>query len=408
MTARPLIIVGFVPVLASAPDFEPDSVILIEDSDVIRERDVAAKLADSPMLRELVGCDYRSVGAADEFYNSRPDLDPILVAPLVEYTTPFAARLAERYGRPDKSALRRVSRAAGIRNPEFEAAISPDDVRAFMAAQPGPVVLKPADRQASLGTIVLHDPAEVEAAWRECTALDEGALARTGETPLRMLVERYVKGDEYSVEMLVRHGVPLFANVTEKMLYPGPRPIELGHVVPARISDELAERLRAGTEAVLRAVAFDSGVVHCEWIVSDGEPYLVECAGRFPGDGIVELIDRAYAFRLAEAYFTVMRGEAPVPPPQAAEFGAAVRFLQVDPGRITAVNGIEAAEAMAGVVHVSVDDPGTTVNSLRSSWDRPGSVLTYASTAGEAIDTAMKAVEQIQVQVTTVSESVSL
>ena len=34
-------------------------------------------------------------------------------------------------------------------------------------------------------------------------------------------------------EMIVRDGTPLFGNITAKALYPGPRPIELGHSVPA-------------------------------------------------------------------------------------------------------------------------------------------------------------------------------
>ena len=111
--------------------------------------------------------------------------------------------------------------------------------------------------------------------------------------PVRMLAERFVRGDEYSVEMLVSDGRPLFANVTGKLLFPGPRPIELGHVVPANIPDKLKALLHEQTERVLRAVGFGTGVVHCEWIVSGGTAYFVECAGRFPGDGIVELIDRA-------------------------------------------------------------------------------------------------------------------
>jgi biotin carboxylase len=297
----------------------------------------------------------------------------------------------------DKSLLRRVTAAAGVRNPESVTATGPADVRRFMAAYPGPVVLKPANRQASLGTIVLRETDDVDRAWHECVAMDEKVLVPDRAMPLHMLVERYVSGDEYSVEMLVHNGEPVFANVTEKTLYPGPRPIELGHVVPARVSDDVAATLRAGTVAVLRAVGFGTGVVHCEWILSDGTPYLVECAGRFPGDGIVELIDRAYSFHLAEGYFALMRGERPPPLPTTAEHGAAVRFLQIDPGEITSVDGLDAAAALPGVVHVSVSEPGARVDELRCSWDRPGSVMTCAATADDAMALAVKAIEQINV-----------
>ena len=411
MTERPIIIVGFVPVLPTLPDFDPGSVILVDEPDVIRKRRVTEAVEGAPMLRELVDWEYQLPGAADEFFNTYPDLDPLSVVPLVEYATPFAARLAERYGVPgatsgaaqvlrDKEQLRRVSRAAGVPNPLSQAVESPEDVLRFMAEHPGSVVLKPANRQASLGTKILHSPDEVEQAWGECVAQDEGILVPDREIALRMLVEQYVRGDEYSVEMLVREGVPLFTNITAKLLYPGPRPIELGHLVPAELPQPLDARLREQTAAVLRAVGFGSGIVHCEWIVSDGVPHLVECAGRFPGDGIPVLIEEAYPIRLARHFYTVMRGETPPPLPKLAEGGAAVRFLRTELGEVVSVGGIEDAEAVPGVLHASVLlHPGDTVGELRSSWDRAGSAMAVGSTAREAMKLAAEALAQLRIEI---------
>ncbi|WP_405010276.1 ATP-grasp domain-containing protein [Kitasatospora sp. NBC_01539] len=409
MTQRPLIIVGYVNVLRSVPHFEPGSVILVDEPDVIRKRHLADALEGAPLLRELIAWEYQLDGSADEFFNTHPDLDPLSVVPLLEYATPFAARLAERYGVPgagagaarilrDKALLRRVTAAAGVRNPESRAVDGPAEVRAFMAEHPGGVVLKPANRQASVGTKVLHDPAGTDLAWAECVAQDEGYLVPDRDIQLRMLVERYVRGDEYSVEMLVRDGVPLFTNITAKVLFPGPRPIELGHLVPAEVSEELGGLLTDGTAAVLRAVGFGSGIVHCEWIVSDGLPYLVECAGRFPGDGIPMLIEEAYPVDLATHYYTVMRGEQPPPLPQRAEGGAAVRFLRTDPGVVIRVEGVEDAEALPGVLHASVGyGPGDTVGEFRSSWDRVGSVTARGATSGAAMAVAEEALDAIKV-----------
>ncbi|MFE9747285.1 ATP-grasp domain-containing protein [Saccharothrix saharensis] len=412
MTARPVIIVGFLAPLPTRTEFEDGSMVLVDEPDVIRKRDVAAKMAGAASLRELVPWEYQLAGAADEFYNTHPDLDPAYVVPLVEYATPFAARLAERYGLPgatsgaaqllrDKELLRRVTRAAGIDNPVSTAVDTPDDVRAFMAAHPGPVVLKPANRQASLGTKVLHDPAEVDQAWQECLAgQDEGILVPDREIPLRMLVETFVRGEEYSVEMLVRDGVPLFTNITGKTLFPGPRPIELGHLVPADLPEDTAALLAERTAAVLRAVGFGTGVVHCEWILADGRPHLVECAGRFPGDGITWLIDEAYGFPLAERYYSIMRGEEHPPLPARAERAAAVRFLRAEPGEVVSVEGLEEVKAMPGVLAASVmAAPGEAVRELRSSWDRAGSVTVVADTPAEALALAEKAADAIRIEV---------
>ncbi|MGW1674016.1 ATP-grasp domain-containing protein [Streptomyces sp. NPDC002324] len=407
---QPWIIVGYVNILPYIKEFAPNSVIVIDEPDVIRKQDVKNALEGAEILRELIEWEYQLPAAADEFYNTYPDLAPAVVAPLVEYATPFAARLAERYGLPgagagaaalmrDKSLLRRVTRAAGVPNPASREVTSPDEVREFAAAHPGSLVLKPANRQASVGTKVLHSLDDLDAAWEECTSQDEGDRVPDRERELRMIIEQYVRGAEYSVELLVSEGETLFSNVTGKLLFPGPRPIELGHTVPAAgLPADLNDLMVSQTEAVLRAVGFGSGMVHCEWIVSDGRPYLVECAGRFPGDGIPMLIEEAYGIDLAGAFYTVMRGLRPEPLPRKAAGGAAVRFMEAAPGEVVSVDGAEEAGRRDDVLSLSLHlKPGDTVRELQSSWDRVGSVMTRGATSADALRTAEETADAIRI-----------
>lgn len=110
--------------------------------------------------------------------------------------------------------------------PDGARAAGPLDVAAFMAAHPGPVVLKPADRAASVGTrvIALADKTEIEGAWLRCLVQDEGILVPDRPMEVSMLVEQFVTGREFSVGILLQGGFRLFANVTGKELFPGPRP----------------------------------------------------------------------------------------------------------------------------------------------------------------------------------------
>ncbi|WP_306326499.1 ATP-grasp domain-containing protein [Streptomyces venezuelae] len=414
MSERPVIVIGFVPAaLESLAEFRPDgSVILIEEPDVIRKRDVRAATAAAPVVGELVEWEYQTAGAADEFFALHGDLEPAAVAAIQEYGTPFAARLAERYGLPgaglgavqlfrDKALLRKVTRAAGVANPASVEVEGPAEVHAFMAGHPGPVILKPANRQASVGTRVLHSAAEVDAAWEECVRQDEGVYVPDRPVPLRMLVEEYVSGSEYSVELLVDDGLPVFGNVTAKSLFPGPRPVEIGHVVPADVPDALAALLRERTERVLRAVGFGTGIVHCEWIVRDGTPYLVECAGRWAGDGIMDAIERAYRTAFVRGFWSLMLGESTVGPfPDRAEQTVAIRFLSVDAGVVESVHGAEEAAALPGVVLCRVTvAPGDETREVRSSWDRVGVAMAVAPTAAEAGRLAEEALGLVEVKV---------
>jgi biotin carboxylase len=409
---RPVILVGFVAAaLAAFADLLPaGSVVFVEEPDVVRKRQARAKAEGSPLVRELIEWEHFLPGKADEFYHVRRDLDPVAVVPMTEYATPFAARLAERFGLPgagygaalilrDKELLRKVSRAAGVANPDSAQAHEPGDVLAFMRAHPGRVVLKPANRQASVGTQVIGHPAEVAEAWRTCTVQDEGIFVPDRVMDVRMLVEQFVTGHEYSVEMLVGGGRRLFANVTGKKLFAGPRPIEAAHVVPADIGPELADLLARQTLQVLSAAGFQDGIVHCEWIVSDGVPHLVECAGRFAGDGIIDLIQRAYPVELNRAYFEVMSGEpVSVELPDRAAAAAAVRFLDIEPGVVTAVRGLEQAQQAEGVYAACVDyEVGAEFDGLHSSWDRAGEVMVTARTPAQALARAEAAAALIEI-----------
>ncbi|MEU4096159.1 ATP-grasp domain-containing protein [Streptomyces sp. NPDC026673] len=415
-TTPPVIMVGFAWVAVAAIGvFQPDaSVILIEEPETIHDRDLRSQLKDAAVIREVVGWEYQLDGTADEFFNAHPDLAPAAIAPAVEYATPFAARLAERYGLPgaglgaarllrDKSLLRRVTRAAGIPNPESRAVDSAEEVRAFMTAHPGPAILKPADRVGSLATYVLRSADEIDAAWaqcvEECRTLDVSVSGPDRSAAVRMLVERFVQGREFSVELLVSSGRTLFANVTETELYPGPRPVERGKLTPADIPEELETRLREQTEAVVRTVGFDTGLVCCEWIVEAGTPYLVECAGRLPGDRMVDLIEWAYDTELFRAYWNLHKGEIPTPPlPRRAGRFAAVRFLHAGPGVVDTVGGLEEAYAVPDVIHCGfLVEPGTRVYELRHSMDCAAFAISCAATPDEAVRRAEEAVNRLRI-----------
>ncbi|MEU6868966.1 ATP-grasp domain-containing protein [Streptomyces sp. NPDC046876] len=410
----PVLVVGFVGVtMGLIAAFQPDdSVIYVEEPDVIRKRRVHDQIDGVPFVRGLIAWEYHLEGKADEFHNAHPDLAPSAVIPAIEYATPFAARLAERYGLPgaglgaarilrDKALLRQVSAAAGIANPAVAAVSGPDGVLEFLRGRSGPVVLKPANRQASVGTRVIHGPAEVQQAWADCLVQDEGVFVPDRPMDLSMLVEQYVDGPEYSVELLVRDGRTLFANVTGKELFPGPHPVERAHTVPADIPAQRAELLVAQTERVVRAVDFRTGTIHCEWIVSDGVPHLVECAGRLAGGGILDTIQLAYPVELLRSYYALMKGEEPPAElPRHAKGGAAVRFLAAGTGRVTAVHGLGEARDVDGVFLAAVTvEPGDLLTGLRHSWDRTGIVMATADSPAEARRRAETAAELIRIDI---------
>jgi biotin carboxylase len=413
--AGTVLIVGYFPPIVAAADkfLPPRSVVVVEEPDLIEVRHATAQLADAVAVRELREWEFQRPGAADRFYQRHRDERVVAVVPATEYAVPFAARLAERCGVPgasygaaeilrDKFLLRAVTTEAGIANPPSVEVSGPDDVRLFAAGQNGgTVIIKPANRQGSIGTWIVEDITRIDDAWTAAMLQDEPANLPGRGMPLRMLAERHINGTEYSVEMLVQEGVNRFANVTGKLLFPGPRPIERGHVVPADIPPVLYDTLVTQTSLVVGAVGFATGVVHCEWIVTtDGTPYLVECAGRLPGDWIVNLIEHAWPIDLANRYFAVMRGEQPKPPPVEPASVSAVWFLEVEEGVVASIEGVAQARAVPDIVaaecFVAVGD---RTRALRSSADRVAMAMSWAGTHVEAWEAATTAISKIRLTV---------
>ncbi|ABD10874.1 biotin carboxylase [Frankia casuarinae] len=393
----------------------PGSVTLVEDPDLIDRRRVRPAVEKLPCVAALLPA----------AYHQSEDFLPVVLAaaatggpftavvPALEYSVPAAALAAAALGLPgagvgaarclsDKIELRRAATAAGIATPRWREVFGPDDLAAFGVESP--VVLKPANRHGSLGVQILDavedGPLDLAAIWSATVAaLDDGALPNR---PLhwRYLVESRMVGAEFSVEALVRDGVPSFVNVTAKRVLPGRHPVETGHVVPAPGPAARTAVLSRALTRLIAAIGFGDGILHAEWMLTarcPDDPVLIECAGRIPGDSLVELIDLAYGTSLAADYLEILSGGRPAPA-AVASAAAAIRFLSASPGRVDAVDGVEVARAVPGVRRVALAvTPGTSIPPLRSSGDRIGEVLAVGPTPMDAEATAARAAGLVRV-----------
>jgi len=387
----------------------PGSVILVEEPDVIRKRDVADAVRRFPVVGELAAVAYHDHGLADSFLNPARVSRVASVVPFLEYATPFAARLAERLGLPgatlkaslamrDKHQLRTVTRTHGVANPRSQLVENLADVRRFAEQAPDAVIIKPANRQASVGTVIVRDHRDLEAAFAASRRRDEGIMVPDRGLPERTLIEDFVTGDEHSVEALVVNGRIVFSNVTQKELFEGVNPVERAHIVPAPVPRDVVEQLVERTQTVLNATGFDTGIIHCEWILADQTAWLVECAGRFAGDGIIDLIRRAYDFDIVAAYHAILRGEAPGILPQHAGRTATVRFLGGRDGRIAAIDIDPQAISGQGVVdHHVMARVGDRAYAPTMSWHRLASVTAEAQDGMAATAVAARALAGITV-----------
>ncbi|MFI1002409.1 ATP-grasp domain-containing protein [Streptomyces galbus] len=363
------------------------SVVVIEEPDIIRKRELHDAAGRFDCLDRIVPASYQQSAEALDLAAELTATRPVAaVVPGLEYAVPATAALAEKLGLPgateaaaqalrDKVRLREVSGAGGVRNPRWREVHGPADILEFAGG--GPVVVKPANRQASVGVQLLDsvDEATAAEAWERTSSAAEYEQVPDRELAWRFLAEERLRGPEFSVEALVREGEVVFENVTAKTVVPGPYPVEQGHLLPAPLDPGTQEAFGTAIRRLVAATGFGTGILHAEWILTEDGPTLVECAGRCPGDYLVDLIDLAYGTRIRLTLIDLLAGR-PVTLPRSAERTSAIRFLAAEPGTVTAVTGLDEAQRLPGVQVAEVDvEAGQEVRAWASSWDRAGHVI---------------------------------
>jgi len=363
------------------------SVVVIEEPDIIRKRDLHDAAARFDCLDRIVPASYQQSAEALDLAAELTAVRPVAaVVPGLEYAVPATAALAEKLGLPgatetaaqalrDKVRLREVSGAGGVRNPRWREVHGPADIVEF--AGDGPVVVKPANRQASVGVQLLDsvDAATAAQAWERTSSAAEYEQVPDRQLAWRFLAEERLQGPEYSVEALVQRGDIIFQNITAKTVIPGPYPVELGHLLPAPLDQDTQTAFETAMRALVAATGFQTGILHAEWILTESGPTLVECAGRCPGDYLIDLVDLAYGTRIRLTLIDLLAGRT-VTLPRSARQTSAIRFLTAEPGTVTEVAGLDTAQKLPGVRVAEVDvEAGQEVRPWASSWDRAGHVI---------------------------------
>jgi biotin carboxylase len=411
MTMAPdYVMVSYSEATAGALDrlLAPGAVLVVEEPDVSARRRVPQQVAAHPALAGVVEAPIQS--AVDGPWPARlrlPD-PPVAVFPGTEYGVRGAAHLAAHLGLPgvgpaparlftDKVALRRRLAGTAVRQPRWQEVGSVAALAAFAAGTPGGFVVKPATRQANLGVLLADGGTDPEVAWRTATRLEE-PLRSAHAPPDRVLVEERLRGREVSVEVLVAAGQIAFANVTDKLQYPGAFPVEAGHTMPSDLPPPVRERLLAGMQEMIGATGVATAILHAEWMVADdGEPSLIECAARMPGDDIWSLAGAIRGVNLLRSYLDLMAGGRPeIGPPSGA---AAVRFLHATPGTVVDVTGVDEAAELDGIVAVSVSvAQGDVVPPLLNCYQRIGHVTALGTDRSLVVAAVEEAASAISVR----------
>jgi biotin carboxylase len=208
----------------------------------------------------------------------------------------------------DKTLQRALFERHGIAQPRWHHVHNLDEGARWLSTL-GRAVAKPTDRGGSEGVQLVASLAELQ-------------MWHSAEQPTTFLLEEFVEGPEYSVELLLQVGAPAFVNVTAKRTTGPPHFVEVGHVAPAQLAEGDYAQMQSSAVAVVDALGMDTGIAHLELRQTDAGPVVMEVAVRTPGDYIMEMVGAAWGIDLFEQVIRVACGrpvELPATPVGAAE-----------------------------------------------------------------------------------------
>jgi len=278
-------------------------------------------------------------------------LVPRAVIPITEMTLETALVIAQAYDIPflsrdtvdgarNKIKMKEAFFRHGVSTPRYAPFASLEDLRSAAETLGFPVIVKPTRAAHSIGIRRIDHPDEIQAGFEYCRDGLASVSSAWGIQEGLFQVEQYIEADrELSVEVINSSGGSHVVAVTDKFLTPPPFFAEVGHLVPGQDSDN--DRVKQLALDACRALGIDRGVAHVEIRVdAQGVPYVIEVAARPGGDGIMDLVERAYGVNLYDlhirSYLGLLREDDKI---AKDVFGtAAIAFMPSKTGRITQVS----------------------------------------------------------------------
>lgn len=301
----------------------------------------------------------------------------------------------------NKALLRQRLVTAGVRQPRFVVLHEPvaaDSVADAVATLDLPCVVKPVDDSGSNAVRLCHSVSEsVEQVER---ILSVRTNVRGMPTARSVLVEQYLPGPEFSVELFSWAGTAHCVGITQKTVTGAPHFVESQHFFPAPLAPEAAAEIEDLARRAVDAAGVTVGATHVEVKLTETGAAIVEINPRLAGGMIPELIRLATGINLLEQQLRVASGLRPQLVAQRS-LHAGIRFLLAErEGVLVEAAGIDSAATVPGVSQVTVTaERGAPVRPPSNAYHRLGYIIAHGLTHDEVDATLTKAHNHIEIRI---------
>jgi len=278
-------------------------------------------------------------------------LRPKAVIPITEMTLMSAALIAQEYGIPflsqatvaasrNKSLMKEAFIKGNVPTAKYIQFSTLEELEQATVKLGYPVIVKPIEAAHSVGVKKISAHEELIDGFHYCQSGLQSISTQWGLVGEKFQVEEYIDSDkEISVEIVNVDGAHHIVAITDKYLTAPPFFAEIGHKVPSSESHNLL--VKDAAIQACAALGLNYGVAHVEIRIDKrGFPFVIEVASRPGGDGIMDLVERAFGINLYALHIRSYLGT--LNPRELAEIKfmgtAAIAFMPSQRGRVAAIN----------------------------------------------------------------------
>jgi biotin carboxylase len=250
------------------------------------------------------------------------------VAAFGEFTLTAVATVAEALGLPgiglqaavqsrNKYLMRQAYQRAGVPIPSYRFVPELSDALAAAEEFGYPVILKPTMGAASYYVFKVHSPQEMAERFNQAQQgiphfrelLSDADGIDLG--PSGLLVESFLDGKEYLIEGVAWDDEVYLGSIVDRITAEGDNFDDDVHHAPTTLSPEEIAKVHRAVTLAAHAQGLRRSVMHAEVRYHNGEPHLLEIAGRVGGGGLETIAELTAAHDPIKATVDIAFGRKP-------------------------------------------------------------------------------------------------
>ena len=260
-----------------------------------------------------------------------------------------------------------------------------------------PLMFKSVDSSGSRGIIKVNSSDEFEKAK---------AIVADNTRSDYFIVEEFVDGEEFGAQAFMKDNRLQFILPHGDYVFKGDTGVPIGHFAPYDLPSNVVEDAKTQLELAARAMKLDNCAINADFILSDGNVYVLELGGRCGATCLAELVSIYYGYDYYEKILLTALGEDVSfdasdgsIPSECKGVPNASRLLMSDR------DGVIRSQKNSNpdnpdIIEVQFDcKPGDSVHNFKIGPHRIGHVITKGETLEDAVSLLEEALNNIDIVV---------